>query len=145
MVGNACRKKYAEGLHEVRCILDAFQIQKELYCVFSLFNRPYQSTNSQEQITLVKYVHSKLAAICHESGLKGISYIGGPFCYYCKDPTVLPLVQYPKMQKNCYYKRTIVEEDPQMVDKHIIRCGRCCKDCNVIELLILDMKCHPGL
>ena len=116
---------------------------KKLYCVFSLFNRPYQSTNSQQQTALVEFVHSKLAAICSKSGLEGICYIGGPFCPYCKDPTVLHMVWYHEKHKDSYQKRTKVAEDPQRAD--IIRCGQCRKDSNLYDLLTPDMKCHPGL
>lgn len=119
-----------------------FSRPKEFYFVFSLFTRPYQSTNSQEHIALVKYVHSKLAAICSESGLEGIRYIGGPFCPYCKG-TVLHLVWYQERQKHCCQKRTKGGENP-IADKLNIRCVKCCKDSNVYELLTPDKKCHPG-
>ena len=115
-----------------------------ILCI-SLFIRPYQPINSQEQITLVEYVHSKLAAICSESGLEGICYIGGPFCPYCADPTVLPLVWYQEMLKGCYQKTTKVAEDPHIPDKLIIRCVQCCKDSDLYELLTSKTKDHPGL
>ena len=150
MVGNAHRKKFTEGLCEVRkivCLLDVLQTQKESYCIFSLFIRPYQSTNSQEQISLVEYVHSKLAAICSESGFEGIHYRGGPFCPYCEIPTVLPLVWYQGMLKDCSQKITKVADDSHVEDELIIRCARvqCCKDSNVYELLTFETKHHPGL
>ena len=122
-------------------------LEKNFYCVFSLFIRPYQSTNNQEQVTVVEYVHSKLSAVCSESGLEGIRYIGGPFCPYCETPTVLPLVWYQGMLKDCSQKITKVADDSQIPDKHIIRCARvqCCKESNLYELLTSETKHHPGL
>ena len=118
---------------------------KRILLCISLFNRPYQPTNSQEHITLVEYVHTKLATICSESGLEGIHYIGGPFCPYCQNQQVLHLVQYQKGRKDCYQNRTKIAKDPQKADKLMIRCGQCCKDSNLYELLSPDTKCHPGL
>ena len=101
-------------------------------CVISY--RPYQSTNSQEHITFVKYVHDKLAAICSESGLQGICYRGGPLCPHCKDfKQVLHLVRYEEGQK--FYHN--LEET--------IRCSRCFKDSNIYQRLTTGIKCHPGL
>ena len=96
----------------------------------------------------MEYVHSKLAGICSESGLEGIRYIGGPFCPYCKDPTVLPLFWYQGKLKDCSQKITKgADADDSHVDELIIRCARvqCCKESNVYELLTFETKRHPGL
>ena len=94
----------------------------------------------------LQYVYNKLADICDESGLQGISYTEGPLCPHCE--VVLPLLWYGVKGRE---ENSDLVHHPKLTgrlqpweagrdhqrneDEPMIRCDKCLRDSNAYELL----------